>query len=256
MLDWDELLRAGATLTAIGIFYGYFYTRVVARWGLLVRPMLALLQLGASHPLREIDSLGKLAAAGVAQALFAVALLAVLGMSPLAIAKLPSIGTVALGVALGVSELGTAAFIATIVVKVAVQVSGERMDTWLGPGRGGWMGQFLASSRVAPRWLFASCVILYVGGEEVVFRAILIDLLRPLGPAIGIGLPAACFVGVQALHMPSVRSTIFPMVGGIVVGIVHSIIYWQSPEVLPLIVAHVTFFVGALLSSGTTVRQW
>jgi hypothetical protein len=203
-----------------------------------------------SHPARDIDALGKLVAAAVAQAAFAAVLLIVLGVDLRGIVDMPGPMQIALGVGLGIAELGFSAFACTLALHAVLAGSGERKGDWLGPGRGGWMGQFFASARVAPRWLFTPCVFIYVAGEEVIFRAVLIEVLRPAGTVMAVGLSVMWYVGVQALHMPSARSTLFPMVGGAVVGSVHSAIYLHVPDVVPLAIAHATFFVGALVSLG------
>ena len=45
------------------------------------------------------------------------------------------------------------------------------------------------------------------------------------------------------------------MVGAVVVGVVHGILFWQTYDVVPLIVAHVTFFAGAVVLLPPTRRM-
>jgi hypothetical protein len=79
----------------------------------------------------------------------------------------------------------------------------------------------------------------------------LIEALRPAGVVIAIGASVVSFVAVQALHMPSIGSALFPIVGGLVVGSVHSLIYWLVPDVVPLAIAHATFFLTAFFTVGS-----
>lgn len=108
------------------------------------------------------------------------------------------------------------------------------------------MGQFAATVAAAPPWFSLASVSLYVAGEEIVFRAIVIDAAAGAGAVAAVALSLVLFVVVQAFNMPSVRAATFPIVGAVVVGLVHGVLFWQTYDVLPLIVAHVTFFAGAL----------
>jgi hypothetical protein len=206
--------------------------------------------------------MGKLAAAGVAQAVFAAALLAAAGVNLSAVlGDGPHPELLALGALLGVGELALASMLSAVVVEVALATKPpERRSAvqgrWLAEARGGWMAQFSATLEVGPAWFAAACVGLYVAGEEVVFRGILIELLRPQGAAVAIGLSLALFTTVQTFHMPSLRAALFPVVGAAVIGLVHGLVYWHAPGVLPLVVAHLTFFLGtlALVRAPAAVR--
>lgn len=246
----EGALRAAATLITIGCFYVFFYTRVVARWGPLVRPMVRLLRRDRSHPAREVDAVGKLASAALAQAAFAAAMLVALGANVPGLFGVPGPVMILLGIGLGIAELGISSLVCTLALRLALGSSGGRREDWLSPGRGGWMGQFLSSARAAPPWLFGLCILMYVTGEEIVFRAIVIEAFRPAGVVVALGASLISYVGVQALHMPSARAALFPVVGGLVVGSVHGIIFWFVPSVVPLALAHATFFLGALLGTA------
>jgi Type II CAAX prenyl endopeptidase Rce1-like len=251
----DDTVRAIAALTAVSCFYAFFYTRVVARWGRFVQPLVRRLGRERSHPAREIEALGKLTAAAAAQALFGAALLLALGIHPRRIMDMPQLTQLLLASALGIAELAFSSFVSTVAMQAALAADPGGKAAWLASSRGGWMGLFLASSRVAPLWLFTLCVITYVSIEEVVFRGLIIETLRPAGATVAVGGSLIWFVAAQALHMPSARSALFPMIGGLVVGFVHGIIYWHVPNVVPLAFAHATFFIGALAVHPDAVTQ-
>jgi hypothetical protein len=245
-------MTAALACVAVLAFYGLFYRTVVKRWRGLVRPFVRRSGIEATSPLREVESMSKLAAAGVAQALFAVALMTTSGVDVSAVfGSGPHPELLVLGAVLGIGELALASVLCAVVVEVALaRTPPERrravQGRWLAEARGGWMAQFSATLRVGPRWFAAVCVALYVAGEELVFRGILIELLRPEGAAVAVGVSLVLFTTAQVFHMPSLRAALFPVVGAAVVGVVHGLVYWHAPGVLPLMVAHLTFFLGTL----------
>jgi hypothetical protein len=237
-----------AVTIAVLAFYGFFYRKVVRHWGWLAELVVARLRLGSTRSVREIEAIGKLMAAGVAQALFVATLVLVLDIDLGAITGL-SPDLLVLGAVLGFGELALASFLATVVVQLDLHWrSDERaVGSWIAQGRGGWMGQFAATVAAAPPWFAVASISLYVAGEELLFRGIVIDTTAGAGAGIAVALSLALFVVVQAFNMPSVRAATFPMVGAVVVGVVHGILFWQTYDVVPLIVAHLTFFAGALV---------
>jgi CAAX prenyl protease-like protein len=249
-------MTAVALTLAVLAFYAFFFRRVVRHWGGLAELVVGRLRLGSTRPVREIEAIGKLMAAGIAQALFVAVLLLVFGTDLGSITAF-SPDLLALGALLGFGELALASFLATAVVQLDLQWrSDERaVSAWLAQGRGGWMGQFAATVAAAPAWFACASVALYVVGEEIVFRGIVIDVAAGAGAGVAVTLSLTLFVVVQAFNMPSVRAATFPMVGAVVVGAVHGILFWQTYNVLPLVVAHLTFFAGALVLAAPARRS-
>jgi membrane protease YdiL (CAAX protease family) len=239
---------AGATL----LFYAFFYRAVVARWGPVVQSIARWLGLDTRHSVREVEAIGKLAAASVAQLLFLVGLALALrvdgsdltgpGLEP---------GVLGFAAALGVGELALTSLICTAIVELTLATShGSRSEAarqWAAQGRGGWMSYFLLTARAAPLPLALASICLYVTVEELIFRGILITVAAGGGAVVAVGVSAVIFVAVQAFAMPSRRAALAPMVGAAVVGVVHGVVFWHVQDVVPLAVAHLTFF-GAALS--------
>ena len=244
-------MSALATALAIVLFYRFFYRVVVKRSGRPVRFAVALLRLDARHPAREVEAVGKLAAAAVAQLLFAAALLVLLEIAPGELFAFEP-GLVALGLVVGIGEFALAGFLCTVAFQVVGSVSGEGSAVdWLRRARGGWMRYFASTRSAAPPWLAAAIIALYVGVEELVFRGIVITAAAPHGALVACGLSAVLFVVTQVFGMPSLRAALVPVVGAAVVGPVHAILFWQVHDLLPLVAAHLAFFWGALrLTSG------
>ena len=231
---------------AVLAFYGLFYRYVVARWGPVVEWALRGLRLDSRRPVREVEAVGKLAAAGVAQLLFALVLAWWTGFpGSLVFGTHVGAGVWAAAAALGAGELALTSLVCTTVVEVAV-ASGADGRRWSSRSRAGWMSLFLLTARAAPSALTIASVCLYVAVEELIFRGILVTEFAGWGGAAAVGVSAALFVAVQMFGMPNVPAAVYPMVGAAVIGIVHGVLFWLVPSVAPLALAHLAFFAAAL----------
>jgi hypothetical protein len=245
-------MTAAAVALIVVCFYAFFYRAVVARWGRVVQWALRPLRLDTLHPVRHVEAVGKLAAAAVAQLLFAVALAWILGLRPENVVGFHP-GLILAAAALGVGELALTSLLCTMVVEFTTAARGPTRDIarqeWTAQSRGGWMSYFLLTVRAASPAVALGSICLYVGVEELIFRGVLIPefLEAGWGRGLAVAASAALFVGVQALAMPSVRAALFPMVGAAIVGVVHGILFLHVPDVIPLAIAHATFFLAAML---------
>ena len=86
-----------------------------------------------------------------------------------------------------------------------------------------------------------------IGAEETVFRGILIPYFNQDSVIISVIISTALFILMQAFHMPSLLSALFPMIGATVMGIVHGILFINNPSIIPLIIAHLSFFIFTLI---------
>jgi hypothetical protein len=249
------MIRSIIWCIAVMAFYGVFYRTVVSHWGRIVSPTVTRLRLDSSHSTRDIDAIGRLAAATIAQLLFVALMMISFSVSPLTLCAGARIDLLLVGAILGVAEFAFASFVcATIVSVMAARGQPDDVRSWLAQGRGGWMSQFSAIARSAPRWFGWPIAAIYVALEEVMFRGATMQVLRPAGVAVAVTVSALLFVIAQRANMPSWRGAMFPMIGAVIVGGVHGALYWLVPDVLPLVVAHMTFFATAL-SSAMTAEQ-
>lgn len=74
-----------------------------------------------------------------------------------------------------------------------------------------------------------------------------LELFRPSGFAIAFTASLVLFVAMQVFFMASWRAAMFPVVGALVMGVVHGLLAWRVPHLLPLVVAHIVFFLFAVL---------
>ncbi|MFE0100721.1 type II CAAX prenyl endopeptidase Rce1 family protein [Streptomyces sp. NPDC059009] len=124
---------------------------------------------------------------------------------------------------------------------------GMALRSWLGRSRGGWIRHHLTALKVLPLWAALGLTGVQVASEELVFRGVAITWLRDAGPVVALTTSIVLFIVMQAFFMSSWQGAMFPVVGGVVMGIVHGLVFWAVPDVAPLVVAHVVFFVFAVL---------
>ncbi|MBE1493141.1 hypothetical protein H4696_000241 [Amycolatopsis lexingtonensis] len=206
----------------------------------------------------------ELAAAGLSHVLLVVLLVLVTGVGPgvvLSGADRPDL--LALGALLGVGELALGSLLCRAVIEVSLAArlpartgahlgstedeQGTGLRSWLGRSRGGWIRHHLVTLKVLPLPVAVLLTGTQVASEETVFRAIALTWLRDAGPAVALSTSIALFVVMQAFFMSSWQAALFPVVGGVVMGIVHGLVFWAVPAVAPLVVAHVVFFFFAVL---------
>jgi hypothetical protein len=198
----------------------------------------------------EIDAVVRLGIGGLLQLLFCAGLVAVfgVGLTQLQSADLHA-GLVALGVALGIGEAALATFVCYVGMQVALTVApGETpasADDWMTLSRSGWMRLFFQAAEIAPA-LALGLSLMYIAVEETVFRGVIITVLRDSSPVLAVAVSTLLFTLAQTFQMPSWHSAMFPVLGAVVVGLIHGVLFLAVPSILPLIVAHFVFFVVAV----------
>jgi membrane protease YdiL (CAAX protease family) len=203
--------------------------------------------LGRRWAVADLDGVVRLLLAGAMQLVFIGFMVAVL---PVALGDFMSHGwdpvLVALGVPLGIAEAGLATYVAYVGTQVIERVgpSGapSGIEAWLTVGRGGWVRYYLRTASVAPGWLLVVATTVYVAGEELVFRGLLLTVGRHLPAVVVVTVSVALFCLAQVFYTPGWETALFPVLGAVVVGILHSSLFMVVPDVTPLIVAHTVMF--------------
>ncbi|GII60442.1 hypothetical protein Skr01_05270 [Sphaerisporangium krabiense] len=217
----------------------------------------------------------ELAAAGASHVLVVALLAMVTGIDILALPTgIDRPELLALGAAIGVGEVALGSLLCRVLIEgaqamgrrraaagraaerasartmpataAATAEGAERMRQWLGLSRGGWIRHHLKTMEVVSLPLAVALTAVQVGSEEVVFRGLVLTWLRDAGPAVAIGVSCALFTVMQIFLMSSWRAAMFPVVGAVVMGLTHSLLFWHYPVLIPLMVAHVTFFLFAV----------
>ncbi|WP_157545670.1 CPBP family intramembrane glutamic endopeptidase [Microtetraspora fusca] len=264
-LPWP--LRA-LTLAALVILY-YKYAK--AALFAACRRVAHLLPFARRWDASERGSVLELAAAGASHVLVVVLLVLVTGVDLTGLVLgLNRPDLIALGVAVGVGEVALGSLLCRVLIEgvqamgrrrsgaenvpsgaqpaaaASAVASGERTRQWLGLSRGGWIRHHLKTMEVISLPLAITLTAVQVGSEEVVFRGLVLTWLRDAGPVLAIGISCLLFTVMQIFLMSSWRAAMFPVVGAIVMGLTHGVLFWHYPLLLPLVVAHVTFFLFAV----------
>ena len=244
----DLALRTLVVAGMVGLYYrvvkGWLYARcggLAERSGLTRR-----------YAVQEVAGVFELIVGASSHLAFCVALVAVtrvpvpsLGLGP------PPPVLVGYGVLLGVGEMMIGTLVSRSLVQAVMLVAPAGgpagLDGWFTLSRGGWMRHYLRTMEICSLPVAALLLVVQVGCEELVFRGILIGYFRPFGMVAAVGLSTAFFVAMQAFLMPSWRNALFPMVGAAVIGVVNGALFWTVPYLWPLIVAHIAFFVFAVI---------
>jgi hypothetical protein len=121
------------------------------------------------------------------------------------------------------------------------------LKTWLTLSRGGWIKHHLQSMEILPIYFSLLVLCMQVGSEEIIFRGIMLNYFMSFGKCIASITSITFFVFMQAFLMNRWQAAIFPMIGAMVMGTIHSILYLQVPILWPLIIAHMTFFLFSIL---------
>jgi len=230
-------------MLAILAYYGALDPRLAAMSPRLVR----LVPRHDAVSVSEAQGVATLACVGLAQLLFAGAPIALTGIG---IAVAPSADRIAayaaLGAVLGLGELGLSSFLARIAIHGASALERGRgpagFEHWIAMSRGGWMRSYLRTIDALAPSVALGLTATYIVAEEIVFRGVLAGSLAPLGVVWAALGATAAFMVVQAFQMPGWRNALFALSGALVMGITHSALYLEGVTLLPLVIAHITFF--------------
>jgi membrane protease YdiL (CAAX protease family) len=150
----------------------------------------------------------------------------------------------AYGALLGAGEMLLGSFLGLVAIKVssAIPQLGNPLMHWRVVLNSGWMRLFNTTVRLLPVPAAISLVVLYVGVEELIIRGIVFNALLPLGHISAVLLSTLVFAGYQVFNLPSWRVALFPVLGALVMGPIHGVLYLAVPDVWPLVFAHVAYF--------------
>jgi hypothetical protein len=269
-MSMGGLLTALRIISLIIIVIGY-YLWIVAKMRGLVRLSAVMDRLQQKFPARHVEAAYNLAYAGGLQALFCIIITVLYAPHLIATASFfPDPALLVFGIVLGVGEMGLTTLLGYAAITIIDSFERRRVTTnqfsasrpgwiqartpststarWSTTARGGWMQYYIQAIAILPRNMAVAFVLLYVFFEEFVFRGVILATLTPLGAAGSVAVSTLLFVLVQTFHMPGWRTSLFPAIGAIVVGIVHGGLFVKDPNILPLAVAHASFFFTAMWS--------
>jgi membrane protease YdiL (CAAX protease family) len=247
------MLHALRILTAALFVYAYYDYGKRALFTICKR-LAARLPLAKKHPLHHIDNAVELLAVGVSHIALCALLTVVLGLDARALGftATPALALlILLGVPLGIGEMVLSALLCRAILQTLLVVAPANapsdLQGWLTVSRGGWMRHYVRTVEILPMFVTLPLTCLNVGAEEFVFRGLMLNYFSALGPVIAIVLATAFFALMQTFLMPSWTNALFPVVGALVMGVTHGVLFTLVPCLPPLIVAHLVFFAFAMV---------
>ncbi|MBB5342004.1 type II CAAX prenyl endopeptidase Rce1 family protein [Tunturiibacter gelidoferens] len=223
------------------------------------RRWMTIPSLEARFPTRDVYAAVRLVAAAILQAAFFFALLWMFHpVIHISVRKDLNIATLLLASILGISEMAVVTLLGFSVmqgVALADRWAGRGSPNWSAVARGGWIQMYFKTIEVLPKPLGHLSVLLYIAFEECIFRVIVIGVIGPTSSLAGLAFSTGLFVYYQKFHTPGWRTAIFPMLGALIVGVVHGLLYNAVPNLFALVVAHSTFFASALWSMKSIDRS-
>jgi hypothetical protein len=252
-----QAITLGSAILLIAVilmYYGWFFVHVLNA----IRTEMRISALDQRYPARHVDGAVRLILAAILQAVFFAALFAIYRPPMLHLSSLDANPIlILLAIILGVGEIALAMLIGLSGIQVVDfidRLNGSPRTDWATVARGGWMQQYLKALAVFPRPVVAIIVIGYVGFEEAIFRGLIISVFAPLGSELALASSLCTFIAIQLFHTPGWRTGMFPAIGATVMGTVHGILFIAVPSIVPLVLAHVSFFATSLWLNGDLLR--
>jgi hypothetical protein len=246
----EQILRIALAAALVVAYYDFGKRALFA----LSKNFAARLRLARKHPIHHLDNSVELVVVGLSHLALCAALAFVLGFDArsLGLVATPSLPLLmALGVPLGIGEMVLSALLCRVVVEALLVAEPANapsgLSGWLTVSRGGWMRHYVKTVAILPLPVTLALTAVNVAAEEFVFRALMLNHFSAAGPLPAILLSTFLFSLMQTFLMPSWRNALFPVVGALVMGVVHGALFTLVPSLLPLMVAHLVFFTFAMI---------
>jgi hypothetical protein len=243
----EQLLTKAAIILTI---LGSNSSLMTGRLDFLSKFIVTYFRLARRHPWNAVNDVVNLGLAGVSQLICFVLLLYVTGVN---VGQLIAFEPVLIlyGVLLGLGEMALSSFGSHIALRIIMKLfpshGPTEINSWLTLARGGWMRYYLSTVKISPLPLVCFLTLTYVLVEELIFRGIVITYFLSLGSGLALAVSIIFFVGAQVLHTPNWRTAMFPVIGALIVGTIHGLLFLAVPNVLPLVIAHFVFFIVAVI---------
>lgn len=242
--------------TLVVVLYYYFVKRALFA---ACRRLAGRLPVARRFRRSEVVGVLELTTAALSHAALVVVLLFATGLGHAGLGRWPMPWPLLpLGVAVGVGEFALACFVCRVIIDSSTALPARagpgatrsppaEMTGWLATARGGWLRHHLLTIETLPAPLAALPSAIQVSCEETIFRGVMIGSLRESGMLIALLCSSVLFTAMQIFFMISHRGAVFPVVGAAIMAVVHGMLFWYFPYLLPLVIAHVSFFLVAVV---------
>lgn len=155
------------------------------------------------------------------------------------------------GCLLGIGVMGASSLLGRIYIEIMRYMFPKKYPSdirnWLAMARGGWIRHHFHVLEVLPIPIALTITLGQVCAEEIVFRGVLMNYFHNNGDYIALVISTLLFMIMQIFHMSNRVSSVFPVIGALVLGVTGGLMYVHVHTLLPLIIAHITFFAVAVL---------
>jgi hypothetical protein len=253
-------MKVVLTLLVTSLLFHGFYSYGIKKFGDLSR-FFDVFKYAANIPRFDREKMTRLFLAVFSQIIILIVLIFITGCNPFSGFKVDNFhySVILDGVLLGIGEMAVAGLLAKVVMQLVFlydkRNSANNEITWINEGKGGWVLEYRKLIKLTPVFVSVPIILLYVGTEELIFRYIVIEYSLVYGAIFAILFSAIWFTIVQTYWMPSHRAALFPAIGAALMGIVHGIIFVNDPNIVPLIIAHLVFFLFSVLPEILTKKS-
>ncbi|GEM_PF-2333392 len=235
------------TMIILISFYYYFKTKVFK-----LAPVIAQkTNLIQHYPFSQVVGSIELTIVAVCHVAFCMLLLHFLKINIRAIFLDVTLADCFYGALIGIGSVGMSVLFCSAAMKVVETVAKDKAPStlagWLSVSNAGWIRHHKHTIKIFPIFLAVFIITLQIGSEETIFRSVLFQVFSPFGIKTAFCISTLLFIYMQTLHMPSMISAMFPVIGATIMGITHGLLYIYHPSLTPLIISHLTFFMFTVI---------
>ena len=243
-LYWAHPMEALIFLSSIPLYYKYgkaVLFRYSSKWASWMR--------SHSIPLSDLRNIIELVSAGVSHSVYVVGIFFLLAVKFQSF--IPSFELLIqciLCVVMGCFEMALSSLICRLYIECFLFMKKDlSMQEWLSSSRSGWIQHHIQAYLHLPKKFSIFFTFLNLFCEELIFRQGFCDAFSNCSVAFRMVLSTGFFVWIQTFFMPDWKVAVFPCVGALVVGLIHSYLYCHGVHILPLALAHLSFFLFAVI---------
>lgn len=157
-----------------------------------------------------------------------------------------------LGILLGIAQMGLSMLVNRALIQTFTHLKHKNLprdiQDWISASRSGWIRHHLSLLKVLPFYVAIVFTLLQISSEEIIFRGVLFNLYQShFGFMVSTLLSTLFFSYMQSFLMPSKVSAMFPVVGALIMGVSNCYLMSLIPNIVPLVIGHITFFIIAVL---------
>lgn len=247
-INMYHYLLSNLVLVAMLILFYYYAKKLIFKTAPRIAEKFSLIQ---THPFNQVVGVIELVIVAICHVFFCAFLLWCFNIDVNLLYTNTTLLDCFYGVLIGIGSVGFSISLCVAAMKCLEKIAKNKVpqsfDGWMAVSSAGWIRHHKHTVKILPLYVAIVIITLQVGAEETIFRAVLLNVFMPYGVIASFLISTILFIVMQIFHMPSMISALFPILGAVVMGITHGILYLINPSVVPLIISHVTFFIFTVI---------